>query len=329
MRCLRRVQSESSMDRQPTLETHPKSCTQKQFKQHPQAQPHYSTPTTPAKLECCEKLVNQNKELQNILQEQEEQIESLQDTVSNLIDKNKSLMSNLCDRIEDSVPLRLKVASSNQELHNALESMRVMSYTVHELEDQISQLKQMHGSKTTPRTIIISKLLSKSYGDLEVSSGKDVRISSESVGSRVFTNLKDTLDAVLSPDETQHLIYTFEQWFGEERLNSVSLVTCYECQKVKFKRAISSKGTVCINEFTNYPGFTCIYSICSFCFFKSFSYSFELLRETWWKSQGTTIYIPCPCGRCGRDIPLQSRGPLTKLLDLMEDKCLGERNIRT
>jgi hypothetical protein len=318
------------MDRQPTVETHPRSCTQKQSRQHPQAQPHYPTPTAPARLECCEKLVNENNELQKILQEQVEQIENLQDTVSNLIDNNKLLMSNLCDRIEDSVQLRLKVASSNQEIHNALENMRVMSHAVHELEDQISQLKQIHGSKTTPRTIIISKLLSKSYGDLEVSSGKGVRISSESVGSRVFTNLKDTLDAVLSADEIQHLLSTFEQWFGVEELNSVSLVTCCECQKVKFKRAIGSKGTVCINEFiTTYPEFACIYSICSLCFFKSLCYSFELLRETWWKTQGTTICIPCPCGRCGREIPLPSRGPLAKLLLLMEDNCLGERNIRT
>ncbi|KAH6953372.1 hypothetical protein DER45DRAFT_575760 [Fusarium avenaceum] len=330
MKSLRRVQSESSMGRQRTLETHPECCTQKQSKQHPQVQPHHPTPTTPAKLECCEKSVNQNKELQNILQKQEEQIESLQDTVSSLIEKNKLLMSNLSERIEDSVQLRLKIASSNQELHNALENTRVMSYTVHELEDQISQLKQIHGSKTTPRTIIISKLLSKSCEYLEASGGKGVRVSTESVSSRVFTNLKDTLDTVLSADEIQHLLPTFEQWLGGEELNSVSLVTCCECKKVKFKRAISSKGVVCINEFiTTYPGFACIYSICSLCFFKSLSYSFELFRETWWKTRGSIIYIPCPCGRCGRDIPLQSRGTLVKLLCFMEDKCLGERNIRS
>ncbi|KAI6754077.1 hypothetical protein HG530_013253 [Fusarium avenaceum] len=214
MESLRRVQSESSMGRQRTLETHPECCTQKQSKQHPQVQPHHPTPTTPAKLDYCEKLFNQNKELQKIRQEQEKQIESLQETVSKLIHDNKLLMSNIGDRIEDSVLLRLKVASSNQELHNALENTRVMSHTVHELQDQISQLKQIHGSKITPRTIIISKLL-------------------------------------------------------------------------------------------------------------------KLLRETWWRTRETTICIPCPCGRCGRDIPLQSRGPLVKLLQLAEDKCLGERNIRT
>lgn len=330
MKSLRRVQSESSMGRQRTLETHPECCTQKQSKQHPQVQPHHPTPTTPAKLECCEKLVNQNKEVQKILQEQEKQIEGLQGTVSKLINDNELLMSNICDRIEDSVPLRLKVASSNQELHNALEHTRVMSYTVHELQDQISQLKQIHGSKTTPRTIIISRLLSKSYEDLEVPGGKDVRISSGSVGNRVFTNLKDMLDTVLSADEIEHLLPTFEQWFGGREFNSVSLFTCCVCQKVKFKQAISSKGAVCINEFSaTYPGFACSYSTCSLCFFKSFSYSLELLRETWWKAQGTSICIPCPCGRCGRDIPLQSRGPLVKLLQLAEDKCLGERNIRT
>lgn len=329
MKSLRHVQSESSMGRQRTLETHPECCTQKQSKQHPQVQPHHPTLTTPAKLECCEKLVNQNKELQKILQKQEEQIESLQDTVSSLIEKKKLLMSNLSERVEDSVQLRLKIASSNQELHNALENTRVMSYTVHELEGQISQLKQIHGSKTTPRTIIISKLLSKSCEYLEASGGKGVRVSTESVSSRVFTNLKDTLDTVLSADEIQHLLPTFEQWLGGEELNSVSLVTCCECKKVKFKRAISSKGVVCINEFiTTYPGFACIYSVCSLCFFKSLSYSFELFRETWWKIRGSTIYIPCPCGRCGRDIPLQSRGTLVKLLYFMEDKCLGERNIR-
>lgn len=330
MKCLRRVQSESSMGRQHPLETHPKSCTQKQFKQHPHAQPHYPTPTTTAKLDYCEKMTKQNKELQKILQEQEKEIESLQDTVSKLIHDNKLLMSNICDRIEDSVPLRLKVASSNQELHNALEKTRVMSYTVHELQDQISQLKQIHGSKFTPRTIIISKLLNKSNEDLKVSCGKDVRISSKLVDSRVFTNLKDTLDTVLSADEIEHLLPTFEQWFRGREFNSVSLFTCCECQKVKFKQAISSKGAVCINEFSaTYPGFACSYSTCSLCFFKSFSYSLELLRETWWRTQGTTICIPCPCGHCGKNIPLQSRGSLVKLLHSMEDKCLGERNIRT
>jgi predicted RNase H-like nuclease (RuvC/YqgF family) len=78
MRYLRHVQSESSLEPLFIPKDHPNDWTRKQSKQH-QAQAPCPNSVDPANLEQCEKLADQNSELQKILREQEEQIENLQE----------------------------------------------------------------------------------------------------------------------------------------------------------------------------------------------------------------------------------------------------------
>jgi predicted RNase H-like nuclease (RuvC/YqgF family) len=189
MRHIRRVQSESSLERQPTLEAHTKDWIQKQSKQH-QAQPPHPTSNAPTKLECCEKLANQNNELQKILHEQEKQIESLQDTIRNLIDENKSLMSKLGDRMKEFASLRLKAASLNHDLETALNDKRMMSHTINELQGKFSELNLL--PRATPRAIIVIKMLEILNKASQPLSGKGLCISLVSLDSRTGTNLSNS-----------------------------------------------------------------------------------------------------------------------------------------
>lgn len=326
MRHIRRVQSQSSLERQPTLEAQPKDWIQKQSQQH-QVQPPYPTLTAPAKLECCQKLANQNSELQIILREQEEQIKSLQDTVTNLIDENNSLMSKLGERMNESVSLRLDNASLNHDLKTALNDKRSTSHTIDELQGKVSELNLL--PRATPRVIIVMKMLEFLNKDSQPSSRKGLCVSLISLDSRPGSNLRSTLDTLLSTDEAQILFSTFDKWFGIEALQSTTLVTCSVCRKVKFRQTAGVAGAATVNEFiTTGPTISCDKAVCSACYLSSLSYSLELLQETWWTAQGPTISILCPCGsHCDR-IPMGNRRQLTQLLQLMNDDWLKIRKMK-
>jgi hypothetical protein len=327
MRYLRRVQSESSLEPQPTPKAHPNDWTQKQSKQH-QAQPSFPTSTAPTRLERCEKLAIQNSELQKILHEQEQQIESLQDTVRNLIDENHSLMSKLDERMKESVSLRLKAASLDYGLETALNDKTSMSHTINELKGQVSELNLLPRA-STPRAIIVIKMLEILNKASQPSNRKGLCVSLISFDSRPGTNLRSTLDTLLRTDEAQTLFSTFDKWFGVEALQSITLATCCVCRKVKFRQTVRGTGAAPINEFiTTGPTISCDKAVCSACYLNSISYSLELLQQTWWTAQGSAISILCPCGsHCDR-IPMQDRRQLIHLLQLMNDDWLKIRKMK-
>lgn len=321
MRYLRRVQSDSSLEMPPALKGHPNDWIRKQFTMQ-KVQPLCPTSTDPAKFESCEKPDNQDIELEKILHEQQEQIEGLQDTVRNLIDENNSLMSILGERTKESVSLRLKAASLTHGLESSLNDKTSMSHTINELQNKVSELDLLPKA-TTPRAIIVLKMLEILNKASQPSNKKGHCVSLISFDRRPGTNLRSTLDTLLMADEAQTLSSTFDKWFGVEALHSITLATCCVCRKVKFKQTIGVAGAAPINEFiTIGPTISCDKAVCSACYLKSISYSLELLQEAWWTAQGTAISILCPCGsHCDR-IPLQSRRQLIHLLQLTNDDWL-------
>ncbi|KAH7180103.1 uncharacterized protein B0J16DRAFT_271771 [Fusarium flagelliforme] len=326
MRHLRRIQSESSLEPHSTLEGRPKDWIRSRSKQH-QARPHFPASTAPAKLECCETLASQNNELQNLLREQEEQIQSLQDTVRKLIDANNLLTSKLSERMKESISLKLKAASLDHELETLLNDQRNISQTINELQVKVSKLSLL--PEVTPRVIIVIKMLEILNKASQPLSGKGTCTSLISLDNRRGTNLRSALDTLLSTDEAQILFSTFDKWFGIKALQSIALVTCFVCKKVKFRQTAAVNGATPVNEFTS-TGITisCDKAICSVCYLKSVSYSLELLQETWWTAQGSTISILCPCRNHCDSIPMDDRRKLIKLLQMTNDDWLKIRKMK-
>ncbi|KAF4946955.1 hypothetical protein FGADI_10771 [Fusarium gaditjirri] len=236
----------------------------------------------------------------NILDGQAQHIRNLQNTVSNLLDKNKFLIDTLRDRIEESVSLRLKVSSANQDLQRTLDKMSVMSDTMDNLRDEISELRLLQVPRATPRTIIVSKLLDYSTHNPPCSDGDATHTVSESIDRRLATNLKGTLDTLLSTDETRCLSSTFERWFGTDMLQTIELVTCCVCRKHKFKQYLGVAFAAPVDEFhTVFPRSGCASPVCSECYLKAVSYSLDRLQESCWINKGPVVYISCPCGCAG------------------------------
>ncbi|KAH7207828.1 uncharacterized protein BKA55DRAFT_530069, partial [Fusarium redolens] len=256
----------------------------------------------------------------NLLQ-QGEQVQTLQDTVRKLIDGNNWLMSKLGERMKESVSLTLKAASLNHELETVLNDKMIMSHTIDELQGKVSELNLL--PETTPRAIIVIKMLEILNKASQPSSGKGLCVSLISLDSRRGTNLRRTLDTLLSTHEAQILFSTFDEWFGIEALQSITLVTCCVCRKAKFRQTASVDGAAPVNEFIKTgPTISCDKAVCSACYLNSISYSLELLQETWWTTQGSTISIFCPCGsHCDR-IPMDNRQRLIQLLQMMNDDWL-------
>ncbi|KAF5567246.1 e3 ubiquitin ligase ari7 [Fusarium napiforme] len=183
------------------------------------------------------------RDLAAIFCSQEKQIESLQETVSNLLSQNKQLISRYYDRMNESISLRSRVLTSNHELQNALHDTKAMAYAVNELHGQILQLKQAKISMTTPRSIIVNKLLNPPIPTAQDS------LPSMPIPVQMAKDLKGTLDRAMSTDEALYIYTTFENWLGTEALQSVILVTCSVCQKVRFKQAAGFAKPRPLNEF--------------------------------------------------------------------------------
>ncbi|KAF5594082.1 e3 ubiquitin ligase ARI7 [Fusarium pseudoanthophilum] len=183
------------------------------------------------------------RDLAAIFCSQEKQIESLQETVSNLLGQNKLLISRYYDRMNESVSLRSKALASNHELQNALSDTKAMAYAVHELQGQILQLKQPKISSTTPRSIIVNKLLNPM-----LSAANDSHPFMP-IPIQMAKDLKGTLDRAMSADEALYIYTIFENWLGTEALQSVVLVTCCVCQKVRFRQTAGFSKPRPLNEF--------------------------------------------------------------------------------
>ena len=323
---LRRIQSESSLEPQSTLEAHPRDWIRSGSKQH-KARPHFLASTAPAKSECCEPLVDQNNELQNLLHKQEKQIQTLHDTVRKLVDDNNLLTSKRSERMQEFISLELKAASLDHELETLRNDQRNASHTINELQAKISKLGLL--PEVTPRVIIVIKILEILNKASQPLGGKGTCASLVSLDNCQGANLRSALDTLLSADEAQVLFSTFDKWFGIKALQSIALVTCFVCRKIKFRQTATVDGATAFNEFTT-AGLTtsCDKAICSVCYLKSISYSLELLQETWWIAQGSTISIFCPCRNHCDSIPMDDRRKLIKLLQMTNDDWLKIRKMK-
>lgn len=243
---------------------------------------------------------------------QERQIESLQETVSNLISQNKLLMSRYYDRMNESVSLRSNVLTSNHDLQNALYDTKAMAYAVNELQSQVLHLKQPNISMTTPRSIIVNKLLNP-----PLSTAKDSRPSMP-IHIQMAKDLKGALYRAMSANEALYIYTKFEDWLGTEALQSVTLVTCCVCQKVRFRQAVGFSKPRPLNEFIERDlRLGCENPVCSVCFLKSIFSSLARLRETWWKAQGLEICLPCPCGCSPAGVHINDRSSLLQVLQYL------------
>ncbi|KAF5643017.1 e3 ubiquitin ligase ARI7 [Fusarium tjaetaba] len=145
--------------------------------------------------------------------------------------------------MNETVSLRSRVLTSNHELQNALHDTKAMAYAVNELQSQILKLKQPKISMTTPRSIIVNKLLNP-----QISTAQD-SLPSMPIPVQMAKDLKGTLDRAMSADEALYIYTTFENWLGTEALQSVMLGTCSVCQKVRFRQAAGFSKPRPLNEF--------------------------------------------------------------------------------
>ncbi|RBR11764.1 hypothetical protein FVER53590_30396 [Fusarium verticillioides] len=145
--------------------------------------------------------------------------------------------------MNESVSLRSRVLTSNHDLQNALHDTKAMAYAVEDLQSQILQLKQPKTSMTTPRSVIVNKLLNP-----PLSTAQDSHPSMP-IPLQMAKELKGTLDRPMNADEALYIYTTFEKWLGSEALQLVILVTCCVCQKVRFKQAAGFSKPRPLNEF--------------------------------------------------------------------------------
>ncbi|KAH7230317.1 hypothetical protein B0J15DRAFT_506357 [Fusarium solani] len=255
------------------------------------------------------------KDLEGILQH----IESLHGTIRHLLDINRSLESRLYTTLEESVALRMKFCSLNQDLQSILIEKREISQEVDELRTQISKTR-LPVFKSTHRGIIVSKLLSKSQSISQLADKSGNHISLDTMDRRLVPDTKGLLDTALNVNQAQILFASFDEWFSETNLETIALTTCSVCRKVKFEQRVSDRSTTLVNEFTrDLPRPNCTNPVCSDCCLKSLSFSPEALRENWWSFSGSMISIPYPCG-CSAEIVIRNRGSLQRMLRLAGDR---------
>ncbi|EWG54934.1 hypothetical protein FVEG_13024 [Fusarium verticillioides 7600] len=217
--------------------------------------------------------------------------------------------------MNESVSLRSRVLTSNHDLQNALHDTKAMAYAVEDLQSQILQLKQPKTSMTTPRSVIVNKLLNP-----PLSTAQDSHPSMP-IPLQMAKELKGTLDRPMNADEALYIYTTFEKWLGSEALQLVILVTCCVCQKVRFKQAAGFSKPRPLNEFIERDlRLGCQNPVCSACFLKSIFSSLARLRETWWKAQDLEVYLPCPCGCSPAGVHINDRSSLLQVLQYLENE---------
>ncbi|KAI8710918.1 RING-type domain-containing protein [Fusarium sp. LHS14.1] len=246
-------------------------------------------------------------------------IESLDDTIRHLVDENRSLKSRLCTTLEESVALRMKCCSLNRDIQSVLIEKRAASQEVEELRTRISKTR-LQVFESTRRGIIISKLLSKSQSISQLADASGNHVSPDTMDRRLVPDTKGLLDTALNVDQAQILFASFDEWFGETNLETITLTTCSVCHKVKFEQRESDRSKVLVNEFTrDIPRPTCTNPVCSDCYLGSLSIFLEALRENWWSLLGSMMSMPCPCG-CSAEIAIRNRGSLQRMLRLTGDR---------
>ncbi|KLP13594.1 uncharacterized protein LW94_10459 [Fusarium fujikuroi] len=216
------------------------------------------------------------------------------------------------DRMNESVSLRSNVLTSNHDLQNALYDTKAMAYAFNELQSQVLYLKQPKISMTTPRSIIVNKLLNP-----PLSTAKDSRPPMP-IQIQMAKDLKATLDREMGANEALYIYTKFEDWLGTEALQSVILVTCCVCQKVRFRQAAGFSKPRPLNEFIDRDlRLGCQHPVCSTCFLKSIFSSLARLRETWWKARSLEICLPCPCGCSPAGVHINDRSSLLQVLQYL------------
>ncbi|KAF4998522.1 hypothetical protein FDECE_11763 [Fusarium decemcellulare] len=203
-------------------------------------------------------------------------------------------------------------------MQDILFEQRAMSQEADDLRVRISKAR-LPLFETTRRRIIISKLLSKSQAICQQSDrGNDVPL--DTISCLAVSDGKALLDTALNVDQAQILFDSFDEWFGEENLESISLITCSVCHNVKIQQLVDDRSKISVNEFIRgLPMSTCNNPVCSNCYLESFTSSLQALREAWWSIAGSTISVPCPCG-CLTDISIPDRGSLQRILMLAGDE---------
>lgn len=260
------------------------------------------------------------KDLEGMLQH----IESLHGTIRHLLDVNKSLESRLCTTLEESVALRMKICSLNQDIQSILIEKRAVSQEVDELRTRISKAR-LPVFESTRRGIIVSKLLSKSQSLSQLADASGDYVSPDTIDRCLVSDTKGLLDAALNVDHAQILFESFDEWFGEKNLETIALTTCSVCRKVKFEQRVSDTSKTLVNEFTgDLPRTPCTKPVCSDCCLKSLSFFLEALREKWWSISGSMMSIPCPCG-CSAEIVIRNRGSLQRMLRLTGDRSPAQK----
>lgn len=246
-------------------------------------------------------------------------IESLHGTIRHLLDENRSLQFRLCTTLEESVALRMKSCSLNQDIQSILIEKRAISQEADELRTQISKAR-LPVFESTRRGIIVSKLFSKSQPIPQLADASGNHVSLDTTDLRLVSDAKGLLDTALNVDQARILFDSFDEWFGETNLETIALTTCSVCRNVKFEQRESDISEILINEFTTaLPRPTCANPVCSDCCLKSLSFFLEALRKNWWSNSGSTMSIPCPCG-CSAEIAIRNRGSLQRMLRLTGDQ---------
>ncbi|KAF4339555.1 e3 ubiquitin ligase ARI7 [Fusarium beomiforme] len=245
----------------------------------------------------------------------------MQSTINNLLDENKRLKTQLSPMLEESVSLRQRICSLNIELQAILDEKKKIAQEVEKLRAQVVE-PPLQLLAPTRRSIIISKLLSKSPSIGKRPNATKYEESLDLGLESVDSDMKGLLDSVLSVDQARILFNSFNDWFREDSLDSISLRRCAVCHKIKFEQATPNGSYGLVDEFSIRFGrpTTCPTPVCSVCYAKSVSSSIEDLRGSWWEMLGPNVQLSCPCNHCPAKITFQNRWTLLRILRSSEGK---------
>ncbi|KAG4273369.1 hypothetical protein FPRO04_09733 [Fusarium proliferatum] len=248
-----------------------------------------------------------------------QQIEDLQVTINNLLEENKALKVQIATKMEESITRLQKICKMNIDLQKSMSEKKAMAEELDKLRAQ-SAGRPLGMLETTQRGIIISKLLSRSQTMDDNYNTIELKESLESRTENTGSDVKSPLDSVLSVDEARRLFNSFQEWFDERNLDSISLRRCSVCHKMRFEQANPESSNPFVDEFSTSlrRPITCSTSICLICYLGSVLKSVQKLPETWWEILGSTVLIPCPCGACSEGITFEDRGTLQKLFRLVK-----------
>ncbi|TXB95708.1 hypothetical protein FocTR4_00016482 [Fusarium oxysporum f. sp. cubense] len=124
----------------------------------------------------------------------------------------------------------------NIDIQTSLNEKRAMADEVDKLRAQIAG-RPLGMLETTQRGIIISKLLSRSQSIYESYNAIQEEGLLNSKIENAASDVKSPLDSILSADEARRLFHSFQDWFDEQDLDSISLRRCSVCHKMRYDTA--------------------------------------------------------------------------------------------